>query len=100
MAKYFRNAIREDVLLQVCRAGIVFLPGAAGTVQEAFQAACSNYYSNGTGVAPMVFVGRRYWTQTLPAWPLVAALAAGRPFEAQLHLVDDTEDVRPLLAAG
>ena len=29
VAKYFRNAIREDVLLQVCDAGIVFLPGAA-----------------------------------------------------------------------
>ena len=40
VAKYFRNAIREDVLLEVCRGGIVFLPGAAGTVQEIFQAAC------------------------------------------------------------
>ena len=30
IAKYFRNAIREDVLLQVCRGGIVFLPGSAG----------------------------------------------------------------------
>ena len=100
VAKYFRNAIREDVLLQVCRAGIVFLPGAAGTVQEIFQAACTNYYANGTGVAPMVFVGRTYWTETLPVWPLVAALAAGRPFEEHVHLVGDTADVRPLLAPG
>ena len=46
VAKYFRNAIREDVLLRVCRAGIVFLPGAAGTVQEVFQAACTNYYAD------------------------------------------------------
>ena len=45
VAKYFRNAIREDVLLEVCTAGIVFLPGAAGTVQEIFQAACTNYYA-------------------------------------------------------
>ena len=62
VAKYFRNAIREDVLLQVCRGGIVFLPGAAGTVQEVFQAACSNYYAEAADVAPMVFVGREYWT--------------------------------------
>ena len=36
IAKYFRNATREAILLQVCDAGIVFLPGAAGTVQEIF----------------------------------------------------------------
>ncbi len=45
VAKYFRNAIREDVLLEVSRHGMVFLPGAAGTVQEIFQAACTNYYA-------------------------------------------------------
>ena len=58
VAKYFRNAIREDVLLEVCRGGIVFLPGAAGTVQEVFQAACANYYADESDVAPMLFVGR------------------------------------------
>ena len=83
VAKYFRNAIREDVLLEVCRGGIVFLPGAAGTVQEIFQAACTNYYAAEAEVVPMVFVGGDYWTATLPAWPLVDALAAGRPFGAR-----------------
>ncbi|MGH3362896.1 MAG: LOG family protein, partial [Nocardioides sp.] len=34
IAKYFRNATREAILLEVCDAGIVFLPGAGGTVQE------------------------------------------------------------------
>ncbi len=28
-----------------CRGGLVFLPGAAGTVQEMFQAACADYYA-------------------------------------------------------
>ncbi|MCX6401487.1 MAG: Rossmann fold nucleotide-binding protein [Propionibacteriales bacterium] len=37
IAKYFRNALREAILLQICDAGIVFLPGAGGTVQEIFQ---------------------------------------------------------------
>ena len=97
VAKYFRNAIREDVLLEVCRAGLVFLPGVAGTVQEVFQAACTNYYATAERVAPMVFVGRTYWTETLPAWPLVRALAAGRPLESRAHLVDDTSVVRGLL---
>ncbi len=63
VAKYFRNAIREDVLLEVSHHGIVFLPGAAGTVQEVFQAACTNYYATARDVAPMVFVGREYWTE-------------------------------------
>lgn len=97
VAKYFRNAIREDVLLEVCRDGIVFLPGAAGTVQEAFQAACTNYYAAEGEVAPMVFVGEEYWTRTLPAWPLVDVLAVGRPFAASAHLVDDPRDALALL---
>ncbi len=97
IAKYFRNAIREDVLLEVCRAGIVFLPGAAGTVQEIFQAACSNYYAPESDVVPMVFVGSDYWTRTLPAWPLVDVLATGRPFGARVRLVGSTEDALGLL---
>jgi hypothetical protein len=38
----------------------------------------------------MVFVGKEYWTRTLPAWPLVEALGDGRAFAARAHLVDDT----------
>src|SRR3546814_10790195 len=33
IAKYFHNATREAILLEICRAGIVFLHGAVGTVQ-------------------------------------------------------------------
>ncbi|HET8603979.1 MAG TPA: Rossmann fold nucleotide-binding protein [Marmoricola sp.] len=97
IAKYFRNAIREDVLLHLSRGGIVFLPGAAGTVQEIFQAACENYYADPGQVAPMVLVGKDYWSTRLPAWELLDVLGAGRPLGAQLHLVDDTEDVLPAL---
>ncbi len=77
IAKYFRNAVREAILLEVCDAGIVFLPGAGGTVQEVFQDACENYYADESSVASMVLVGRAYWTETLPAWPLLSALAGG-----------------------
>ena len=58
IAKYFRNATREAILLEVCDAGIVFLPGAGGTVQEVFQDACENYYADESSVAEMVLVGR------------------------------------------
>lgn len=92
VAKYFRNAPREAVLLQVCDAGIVFLPGAGGTVQEVFQDACENYYADESSVAPMVLLGRRYWTETMPAWPLLRALAGGRPMAPHVHLADSVEE--------
>ena len=97
IAKYFRNALREAILLQVCDAGIVFLPGAAGTVQEVFQDACENYYAAETSVAPMVLVGGSYWTSTVPVWPLLRSLAAGRPMERHVHLVDTVDDAAALI---
>lgn len=97
IAKFFANAPREAVLLEVCDAGIVFLPGAGGTVQEIFQDACENYYADESSVAPMVLVGHRHWTQDLPAWPLLQALARGRAMEPHVHLVDILEDAVDLL---
>jgi len=43
-------------------------------------------------VAPMVLLGRRYWTEELPVWPLLRALAAGRAMEPHVHLVDTVEE--------
>jgi predicted Rossmann-fold nucleotide-binding protein len=97
IAKYFENAIREDVLLHVCTAGTVFMPGQGGTVQEVFQDACENYYADPASVAPMVLVGRDYWTRELPVWPLLQALAAGHDMEHCVHLVDDPDEVSALL---
>ncbi len=99
IAKYFRNAPREAILLQACDAGIVFLPGAGGTVQEIFQDACENYYADESSVAPMVLVGSTYWTREVPAWPLLTALARGRTMEPLLHLVDTVEEAARVLGA-
>ncbi|GAB3034828.1 hypothetical protein GCM10011376_19850 [Nocardioides flavus (ex Wang et al. 2016)] len=100
IAKFFHNAPREAVLLEVCNAGIVFLPGAAGTVQEVFQDACENYYADPSSVAPMVLVGRRYWTEQLPVWPLLRALARDRAMEACVHLVDSIEEAVDVVAGA
>jgi len=97
IAKYFRNSTREAILLEVCDAGIVFLPGAGGTVQEVFQDACENYYADESSVAEMVLVGRAYWTETLPAWPLLRSLSRGRPMEQRVHLVDHVDEAIALL---
>jgi predicted Rossmann-fold nucleotide-binding protein len=100
IAKYFRNATREATLLEVCNGGIVFLPGAAGTVQEVFQDACENYYADETSLAPMVLLGREHWTERLPAWPLLAALAEGRPMRREVHLVDTVEEAVDVLGTA
>ncbi len=97
IAKYVGNAVREAVLLEVCNAGIVFLPGAAGTVQEVFQDACENYYADEVSIAPMVLVGRDYWTSTLPVWPLLEALAADRAMADRVHLVDTVAEAASLI---
>ncbi|MGZ6752505.1 MAG: LOG family protein [Nocardioides sp.] len=99
IAKYFRNATREAILLEVCDAGIVFLPGAGGTVQEVFQDACENYYADESAVAPMVLVGAAYWTTKLPAWPLLETLSRGRPMEGHVHLVDSVDEAAALVDA-
>ena len=92
IAKYFTNAIREAILLEVCQGGIIFLPGAAGTVQEIFQDACENYYGASEKVTPMVLVGRNHWEHRFPAWQLIRSLAAGRTMEQQVFLVDTVEE--------
>ncbi len=97
VAKYFRNALREDTLLHVCTGGIVFLPGAAGTVQEVFQDACENYYAEPERRTPMVLVGEEHWTRTYPAWPLLQALARAKAFSDRVFLVDSWEDAVGIL---
>ncbi|WP_128977555.1 LOG family protein [Streptomyces roseicoloratus] len=93
IGKYFANATREDGLLARSTAGVVFLPGAAGTVQEIFDDATPNYYAEGTAPTPMVLVDRAHWTDRLPAWPLLTALAEGRPMAARIALVDSVDEV-------
>ncbi|WP_320777617.1 Rossmann fold nucleotide-binding protein [Streptomyces sp. CRN 30] len=92
IAKYFANATREDGLLARSNAGVVFLPGAAGTVQEIFDNATPNYYESRGEPTPMVLVDEAHWTEHLPAWPLLRALARGRSMEPRIALVDRIED--------
>ncbi|MER7248778.1 Rossmann fold nucleotide-binding protein [Kribbella sp. NPDC000426] len=96
IAKYFSNAQREDVLLGRARGGIVYLTGAAGTVQEVFQAVTPNYYGDAATQIPLILVGTDYWTTQLPVWPLLQSLTAER--HMQLHLVDDIDQVASLVS--
>jgi hypothetical protein len=49
-------------------------------VQEIFQAITQNCYAaDATFVTPLILVGRRYWPDTYPVWPLLQRLGADRP---------------------
>ena len=97
IAKYFANAVREAILLALCNGGIVFLPGAAGTVQEIFQDACENYYGAPETLTPMVRVGRDHWERRYPTWPMLQSLAAGRAMEERIFLVDSVDEALAVL---
>jgi predicted Rossmann-fold nucleotide-binding protein len=100
IAKYFSNAIREDTILRVCRGGIVFAPGKAGTVQEVFQSATKAYYGSDGASGPMVFLDRAYWTDVLPVESLLRplfGLAADPVLDKLVHLTDDVDEAIAIL---
>lgn len=98
IAKFFSNALREDLLLHHSSSGLVVLPGAAGTVQEVFQMATRLYYEVDGQLPPIVLVDHRHWTEHLPVWPLLQALGRDRPMASRVHLVDTVEEAAQLLA--
>jgi predicted Rossmann-fold nucleotide-binding protein len=96
-AKYFANSVREEGLLTVATGGIVYTPGKAGTVQEVFQDFTQNYYGSVGPAAPMVFLGKDFWLNEVPAAPLVQQLARGRDAEQWIVVTDDIEEAVALL---
>ena len=98
VAKYFSNAQREDVLLSRARGGIIYLPGAAGTVQEIFQAVTPNYYGDPATQVPLILVGVQHWSVDLPVWPLLQSLAVERSMAGFVHLVDTIEEAAALVS--
>ncbi|HVK24600.1 MAG TPA: hypothetical protein VM677_24840 [Actinokineospora sp.] len=96
-AKYFANSVREDGLLTVATGGIIYTPGSAGTVQEVFQDYTQNHYGSVGPPAPMIFLGHRFWTEDVPAAPLVGKLAKGRAAEPWILVTDDADEAVALL---
>ncbi|MGY3126665.1 putative Rossmann-fold nucleotide-binding protein [Agrococcus sp. UYP33] len=99
IAKYFQNSVREDILLRVANGGVVVLPGGGGTVQEIFQDACENSYAEDGAWAPLVLLGTRFWTETLPAWPLLQSVMRDRPGAVGIACVETPADAVAAIAA-
>ena len=55
------------------------------------------YAPDDSPLAPLILVGRRHWTETVPVWPALSQLAAGRRMATVLHLVDRLEEALDLL---
>lgn len=98
IAKYFDNSIREDTVLTVPYGGIIFTPGSAGTLQEVFQDAVQNHYLTYGLSSPMIFLGRQFWTETMPVFPfLQSMMQTGRYQHLLLTLTDDPNEVADAL---
>ncbi|HSI85807.1 MAG: LOG family protein [Candidatus Methylacidiphilales bacterium] len=106
IAKYFENSLREEGLLAIANDGVIFAEGNAGTVQEIFQDACQNYYTNYEIKSPMILLDEEYWNPSgagstvpgaKPAWALLGALASEGSFDQRFRdlmlLTNDTDKV-------
>jgi len=92
IAKYFSNSIREDGMLAVATAGIVFAPGGAGTMQEIFQDAAQNAYRT-FGRSPMAFLDTRHYCADTGLYPALQRQAVRFGFADLLSVSDEPEQV-------
>jgi predicted Rossmann-fold nucleotide-binding protein len=99
IAKYFSNSIREDGMLAVATAGIVFAPGGAGTMQEIFQDAAQNAYRT-YGRSPMAFLDSRHYCVETGLYPALVRQAARLGFADLLSIGDEPEQLLDRFPAG
>jgi predicted Rossmann-fold nucleotide-binding protein len=92
IAKYFSNSIREDGMLAVATAGIVFAPGGAGTMQEIFQDGAQNA-NRVFGRSPMVFLDTRHYCGETGLYPALQRQAARLGFADLLSAGDEPEQL-------
>lgn len=94
IAKFFENSVREDNILTLAFGGLIYTPGSAGTMQEIFQEAVQNHYLSFGFASPMIFLGKRFWTEELPVYPLLEQLmSSGKYKNLLLTLTDDPERI-------
>ena len=100
IAKFFENSLREDNILTLAFGGTIYAPGSAGTLQEIFQEAVQNHYLSFGFASPMIFLGRQFWTEEIPVYPLVEHLMeTGKYKNLLLTLTDDIGEIISTLKA-
>lgn len=92
IAKFFDNSIREDTILTVAYGGIIYSPGSAGTMQEVFQEAVQNHYLSFELSSPMIFLGKKFWTEEMPVYPFIQELMKRGKYKNLLLTITDDDD--------
>jgi predicted Rossmann-fold nucleotide-binding protein len=100
-AKYFHNALREDGLLAIADAGIIYAPGKAGTVQEIFQDAAQNYYESFGRFSPMAFLDiDGYWSTKFPVSELLRPLFGDERMQRSVLISNDADHLVEWITSG
>jgi predicted Rossmann-fold nucleotide-binding protein len=90
--------VREDTILTVAFGGIIYTPGSAGTLQEVFQNAVQDHYLSFGFSSPMIFLGKRFWTEDIPIYSLMRHMEiTGRYKNLLLTLTDDPAEIERVL---
>ena len=92
IAKYFDNSVREDGVVTIAKGGIIYTPGSAGTMQEIFQDAGQNHYESEGYASPMVFLGKDYYTNYIPAYTLLKDLSDRGIYKNMILAISDDND--------
>lgn len=93
IAKFFNNSIREDGLLSIANYGIIYTPGKAGTVQEIFMDATQNHYGVFKYVSPMIFYGKKFFTQESGIIHVLKWLSSGCQYADMITVTDEISEV-------
>ena len=92
IAKYFDNSVREDGVVTIAKGGIIYTPGSAGTMQEIFQDAGQNHYESEGYASPMIFMGKDYYTNVMPAYTLLKSLSDKGLYKNMILTISDDND--------
>ncbi len=100
IAKYFDNSVREEGLLAVATAGVIYAPGAAGTMQEIFQDLTQNHYATYGSRSPMVLLGsQRYQAEHRLIQDFITAQGKAEVYGDMIALLDEVEEVLDFIQA-
>ena len=93
IAKYFANSIREDILLSTSLYGVIYAPGSAGTLQEVFADVTQNHYETYGYASPMVFFGKKFWSEDSAIYPLLRKFSKGHNYHDMLAISDESDEI-------
>jgi predicted Rossmann-fold nucleotide-binding protein len=94
IAKFFAASIRQEVLIQIAKAGIIFSRGSAGTIREIYQTVEQNHYDMWDNKYPMLFFDTKYWTEQFTTYnKLKEASGKGLLQNLDLSIHDEVEEI-------